>query len=64
MKVLFTERPHARIPRLDSSKAEAYPGIAAVFTARNVPVNEYSLQKGQAGIVWRSFFLNERGGPW
>ncbi len=44
MKILFAERPHARITRLDTSKAEAYPGVIAVFTAKDVPVNEYGLQ--------------------
>ncbi len=44
MKILFAERPHARIVRLDISKAEAYPGVVAVFTAKDVPLNEYGLQ--------------------
>lgn len=44
MKILFAERPHARILRLDTKKAEALPGVVAVFTARDVPVNEYGLQ--------------------
>ncbi len=43
MKSLFAGRPHARIKRLDVSKAEAYPGVVAVFTARDVPSNEYGL---------------------
>ncbi|RJP52544.1 MAG: aldehyde oxidase [Anaerolineaceae bacterium] len=44
MKVLFAERPHARVKRVDTSKALASPGVAAVYTARDVPVNEYGLQ--------------------
>jgi len=44
MKILFAERPHARIRRVDTGKAEAAPGIVAVLTARDVPVNEYGLQ--------------------
>ena len=44
MKILFAERPHARILRLDTTKAEALPGVVAVFTAKDVPVNEYGLQ--------------------
>ncbi len=44
MKMLFAERPHARIKRMDISKAEAVAGVAAVFTAKDVPVNEYGLQ--------------------
>ncbi len=43
MKVLFAERPHARIIRLDTSKAAQAPGVLGVFTAKDVPVNEYGL---------------------
>ncbi|HQU38072.1 MAG TPA: molybdopterin-dependent oxidoreductase, partial [Anaerolineales bacterium] len=44
MKMLFAGRPHARILSIDTSKAEAAPGVAAVYTAKDVPVNEYGLQ--------------------
>ncbi len=43
MKILFAHRPHARIRRIDTSKAEALPGVVAVFTAKDVPNNEYGL---------------------
>lgn len=43
MKVLFARRPHARVKRLDSSKAERAPGVVRVFTAHDVPVNEFGL---------------------
>jgi CO/xanthine dehydrogenase Mo-binding subunit len=43
MKVLFAHRPHARITRLDTIRAESYPGVLTVITARDVPVNEYGL---------------------
>jgi CO/xanthine dehydrogenase Mo-binding subunit len=43
MKILFSERAHARIISIDTSAAEAYPGVVAVFTARDVPANEYGL---------------------
>jgi len=43
-KILFAGRPHARILSLDTSAAEKLPGVAAIFTARDVPVNEYGLQ--------------------
>lgn len=43
MKILFAGRPHARIRRLDTSQAEAHPGVVAVFTAKDVPNNEYGL---------------------
>lgn len=45
MKILFAQLPLARTTRLDTSKAEASPGVAAVFTEKDVPVNEYGLQK-------------------
>jgi len=44
MKLLFAGRPHARIQSIDTSQAEAAPGVVAVYTARDVPVNEYGLQ--------------------
>ena len=43
MKVLFANRPHAIIRSIDTSQAEALPGVIAVFTAKDVPVNEYGL---------------------
>ncbi|MEW6402434.1 MAG: xanthine dehydrogenase family protein molybdopterin-binding subunit [Chloroflexota bacterium] len=44
MKILFAERPHARVKRVETSKAEQVPGVAAVYTSKDVPVNEYGLQ--------------------
>lgn len=44
MKILFAERPHARVKNVDSSKAESAPGVVAVYTAKDIPVNEYGLQ--------------------
>ncbi len=43
MKILFANRPHAIIRSLDTSKAEAMEGVIAVFTAKDVPLNEYGL---------------------
>ena len=43
MKIMFARRPHALIRKLDVTPAEALPGVVAVFTARDVPVNEYGL---------------------
>jgi CO/xanthine dehydrogenase Mo-binding subunit len=43
MKILFAHRPHAIVRRIDTAKAEALPGVLAVFTAKDVPVNEYGL---------------------
>jgi CO/xanthine dehydrogenase Mo-binding subunit len=42
-KVLFSERPHARIVALDVAEAEQVPGVIAILTHRDVPVNEYGL---------------------
>ena len=43
MKILFAGRPHAIIRSIDTSRAEALDGVLAVFTAKDVPVNEYGL---------------------
>ncbi len=43
MKILFAGRPHAIIHRIDTSQAEQVDGVIAVFTAKDVPVNEYGL---------------------
>ena len=51
MKVLFARRPHARIKRIDTSKAQAAPGVAYVFTARDVPVNEFGLGSHDAPVL-------------
>jgi len=43
-KMLFAGRPHARIVSIDTSEAEAVPGVVAILTAKDVPVNERGLQ--------------------
>ncbi len=35
--ILYSDRPHARIRRLDASRAEALPGVKAVLTGFNTP---------------------------
>lgn len=42
-KVMFSGQPHARMISIDTSAAEAMPGVVAIFTANDVPVNEYGL---------------------
>jgi CO/xanthine dehydrogenase Mo-binding subunit len=42
-KVVFTDQPHARLMRLDTTAAEAVPGVVTIVTGRDVPVNEYGL---------------------
>jgi CO/xanthine dehydrogenase Mo-binding subunit len=43
MKILFAGLPHAIVNSIDTSKAGAMDGVIAVFTAKDVPVNEYGL---------------------
>ena len=42
-KVLFSGQPHARMLNMDLSAALALPGVVAIFTAKDVPNNEYGL---------------------
>ena len=42
-RVLFSGQPHARMVAMDTSAAEALPGVVAVLTAKDVPFNEYGL---------------------
>jgi len=44
LKILFTDRPHARIKGIKTDKAETAPGVVAVYTAKDIPLNEYGLQ--------------------
>src|SRR5260221_13634837 len=43
LKTLFARQPHARIKRLDVSRAQQMAGVVKVLTARDVPVNEFGL---------------------
>lgn len=51
MKTLFAGRAHARVVRIDTSAAAALPGVVAVYTAADVPVNEYGLQKKDQPVL-------------
>jgi CO/xanthine dehydrogenase Mo-binding subunit len=51
MKILFAGRPHARVVRIDKSEAEALPGVVAIYLAKDVPVNEYGLQKKDQPVL-------------
>ena len=44
MKTMFAGHPHARVVKIDTSAAEALHGVVAIYTAKDVPVNEYGLQ--------------------
>ncbi len=43
MKIRFSDRPHARVLAIDTQAAEAISGVRGIFTAKDVPVNEYGL---------------------
>jgi CO/xanthine dehydrogenase Mo-binding subunit len=42
-KILFSDRPRARIVSIDTSRAEALPGVKAVVTGADVPDHRYGL---------------------
>jgi CO/xanthine dehydrogenase Mo-binding subunit len=41
MKMLMARRPHAIVKTVNTSKAEAIPGVLAVLTSKDVPCNEF-----------------------
>ncbi|HUW96677.1 MAG TPA: xanthine dehydrogenase family protein molybdopterin-binding subunit, partial [Anaerolineae bacterium] len=41
--VVWSEYPHARVAKVDTSQAEAAPGVVKVITAGDVPLNEYGI---------------------
>lgn len=43
LKLVPAGRPHARIVGIDTRRAEAVPGVRAVLTAADVPINGYGL---------------------
>ncbi len=61
MKILFAGHPHARVVRIDTSAAEALPGVVAVYTAADVPVNEYGLQKKDQPVLCGPAPLSDSG---
>lgn len=42
-KILFSDRPHARIVSIDTSKAQALPGVVSVITGEDAPNRLYGL---------------------
>jgi CO/xanthine dehydrogenase Mo-binding subunit len=42
-KVVWSEYPHARVLKVDTSEAEALPGVVKVLTAEDVPLNRYGI---------------------
>jgi CO/xanthine dehydrogenase Mo-binding subunit len=43
MKLRFSDRAHARVLAIDTRSAEALAGVIRIFTAKDVPQNEYGL---------------------
>jgi CO/xanthine dehydrogenase Mo-binding subunit len=43
MKIRYSDRVHARVVSVDTTRAKAHPGVVAIFTAGDVPCNEYGL---------------------
>lgn len=43
MKIVYSERTHARVLDVDSREAEAHPGVKAVYTSKDIVANEYGL---------------------
>jgi CO/xanthine dehydrogenase Mo-binding subunit len=60
IKVRFSDRAHARLLSIDTSEAEQVPGVLAILTHKDVPVNEYGLmhkdQPALSGEKVRSVF--------
>ena len=50
-KVVFSDQPHARMKSMDLSAAEAVPGVVQIFTAADVPVNEYGLTMSDQPVM-------------
>ena len=49
-KILRTPMPHARIARLDTSRAEALPGVLGVVTGRNVEQRAFGYAKDHLAL--------------
>ncbi|MFZ4816511.1 MAG: aldehyde oxidase, partial [Phototrophicaceae bacterium] len=43
MKIRYSDRAHARVVAVDTQAATALKGVVAIFTAADVPQNEYGL---------------------
>ncbi|MDJ0270146.1 MAG: xanthine dehydrogenase family protein molybdopterin-binding subunit [Aigarchaeota archaeon] len=51
-KILRSRYPHARIKRIDTSRAEALPGVAAVITAKDTPMRRMGILKDQLPLKY------------
>ncbi len=51
MKILFSEKPHAIIRSVDTTRAENLDGVVAILSAKDVPCNEYGLMKSDQPVL-------------
>ncbi len=51
MKILFAGHPHAIVRRINTTEAEALEGVLAVYTAKDVPFNEYGLMEPDQPVL-------------
>lgn len=49
--VTWSAYPHARVRRIDTSAAEAVPGVVRVLTYRDVPRNEYGINNLDQAVL-------------
>ncbi len=49
-KVKFSEQAHARIKRIDTSRAERLPGVRAVITAQNTPEVRFGFMRDNLAL--------------
>ena len=61
MKLLFAGRPHARIRAIDTSSAEAMPGVVAILTAKDVRPRERCARSGCGAVCRRPDRGDRRG---
>ena len=51
LKIKYSDRAHARVVSVDTLIAKELPGVVAVFTSLDVPVNEYGLTKKDQPVI-------------
>src|SRR5688500_4757565 len=51
MKIRFSDRVHARVVSVDTSHAAALSGVVAIYTARDIPCNEYVLITSDQPVI-------------
>ena len=51
MKVLFSEKVHAIITKIDTVEAAKVPGVVMILTAKDVPNNAYGLGKADQPVL-------------